>query len=525
MKLAVRWASPLVIGMLVVIAGFTMTGANEPRTRPTALLEESYRLIGQIDSPNRVYFLLPLTQAGSRIGTAQEEKWCKQMFQESFDVRDAWDRVALEKNALVALSFVNAAAAMDLLWRVEGPLADSRGDYPEDVRADGASTIFPNFFDSQMRTPGSGDAVENRLQATLGDIEHHAVHIGKTGEYPYHGMGSIIQKLDVRNGHQDAMNLIFGEALKFYSESKPKFRNRDSEFLGFLQAVVDKVSDPTLVHAAISELVTHLKSPTVQNDVSFQAEYRTANGDVVRFSDRNKSLLFRAVTLIRKQDPKLAKSIADEYPELKNAGEGMTYISGGVIEGSVSPDQAAAMRARMRQISLLSVIQAKQRNNPVEALDLTNELSDPGLKLIGVSDVLPGLMRVDAPAASAIYAERRTQLQEVADDQQRLQVLVALAKAAWAVKDDGDFKAFASRAFEQGSEMYREDYRQRPELRADLRRGYAELKDIVRFATAHNLNWAVDRIHSIQNVELRAHLLVFAAEGLAQQDKPDSNKD
>jgi hypothetical protein len=107
-------------------------------------------------------------------------------------------------------------------------------------------------------------------------------------------------------------------------------------------------------------------------------------------------------------------------------------------------------------------------------------------------------MRVDSAAASAIYAERRTQLQDVADDQQRLQVLVALAKAAWAVKDDGDFKALASRAFEQGSGMYSEDYRQRPELRAELRRGYAELKDIVRFATAHNLNWTVDRIHSTE---------------------------
>jgi hypothetical protein len=519
MKLAVRCASPLIIGMLAVMAGFTMTGTNEPRTRPATLLEESYLLIGQIDSPNRVYFLLPLTQAGSRIGASQEEKWCTQMFQESFDVRDPWDRVALEKNALVALSFVNAGAAMDLLWRVEGPLADLRGDYPEDVRADGASTIFPNFFDSQMRVTGSEDSIETRLQTTLGDIEHHAVHIGKTGEYPYRGMSNIIQKLDARKGHQDAINLIFGEAVKFYSESKPKFRNQDSEFLAFLQADVDKVSDPTLVHMAIGEFVTHLKSLTVQNEVSFQAEYRTANGDVVRFNDRNKSLLFRAVTLIRKQDPKLAKSITDEYPEFKNAEESMTYISGGVIEGNIPPDQAAAMRARMRQLSLLNVIQAKEGSNPIEALRLTNELSDPGIKLIGISDTLPGLMRVDSAAASAIYAERRTHLQDVADDQQRLQVLVALAKAAWAVKDDVDFKAFASRAFEQGSEMYRKDYRQRPELRADLRRGYAELKDIVRFANAHNVNWTVDRIHSIQNVELRAHLLVFAAEGLAQRDK------
>jgi hypothetical protein len=99
---------------------------------------------------------------------------------------------------------------------------------------------------------------------------------------------------------------------------------------------------------------------------------------------------------------------------------------------------------------------------------------------------------------------------------------VALAKEAWTVKDEDDFKSFANRAFEQASEMYREDYRHRPELRAGLRKGYSELKDIVRFATAHDLNWAADRIRSIQNIELRAHLLVFAAQGIAERKKTAS---
>jgi len=135
------------MGVLGVIVGFTMPPNHESRTQPTTLLEESYSLIGQIDVPNRVYFLLPLTQAGRTIGSSQEENWSTQMFRESFDVRDPWDRIALQKNALVALSVVNAPSAMDLLWRVEGPLPDAHGDYPEDVRADGASIIFPNFFD------------------------------------------------------------------------------------------------------------------------------------------------------------------------------------------------------------------------------------------------------------------------------------------------------------------------------------------------------------------------------------------
>lgn len=503
----------------LAMAAVATAGRNESETRATDLLEEGYRLGNQIESPNRVYFLGVLTQTANKIGAPQEERWCRQMFQESFDVQDSWDRIALEKNALVALSFVNARAAMDLLWRVEAPVAKASGIYTEDVRANAASTIFANFFDSQMNAAPSEDSSEDRLQVAMGEIRRHATHLGKTGEYPYRAMGSIIQKLAARKRHEGTINLAFGEAIKFYSESSPKFINQDEEFLEFLQAILDKVSDPALVHVSLSELIKHLEAPFSQVHVRFQAEYLMPADDVVRFTDRNKSLLFRAVPLIRKHDPGLAKSITDKYPEFTRAGEGMTYISQGVIYGSVPPEQSAAMRTRMRQTSLLSTIQIKQQSDPREALHLAEQLSDSALKLVATSEIVPGLMRTDPAAAKAIYAANRSHLQEISDEQHRLHATVALTKAASAVNDEDDFKAFSDTAFQQGAEMYGEDYRQRPELQAYQRRGYSELKDIVTFASAHNLNWTVRHVRSIQNIELRAHLLVFAAEGMAKRDK------
>lgn len=63
--------------------------------------------------------------------------------------------------------------------------------------------------------------------------------------------------------------------------------------------------------------------------------------------------------------------------------------------------------------------------------------------------------------------------------------------------------------------MYKTDYRERPGVRPDLRKGYSKLSDMTRFLATHDLAWAMDLIRSIQNTELRAHLLTFAADAIA----------
>ena len=277
------------------------------------------------------------------------------------------------------------------------------------------------------------------------------------------------------------------------------------------------MSDPVLVHAGIDQFVKSTKAPVVQANLSFEAEYRTREGDTIRFTDRNKALLFRALPIIRKADPDLAKSLATEFSNFNRASEDMTYISGGVVEGSFSPQETAAMHAKMRQISLLILIQARQQTDPVQASKLTSELSDGGVRVVAVASSLPGLMRVDPHAAKVAYNDQRSKLQEIGDDRARLTAAIALAKAASAAENEIDFRDFAGQAFSQAVEMYKADYRERPNLRPDLRKGYSKLSDLARFAAVHDLNWGMDRIHSIQNMELRAHLLTFAAGAIADE--------
>jgi hypothetical protein len=50
-----------------------------------------------------------------------------------------------------------------------------------------------------------------------------------------------------------------------------------------------------------------------------------------------------------------------------------------------------------------------------------------------------------------------------------------------------------------------------------VRQGYTELKDIVVFGVAHDLAWILPNITDLQDVQLKADLLVAAAQGVVQQ--------
>jgi hypothetical protein len=502
------------LAILAFLAGFTKVKGPESRSTANKLLDESFGLSNQIEDSSRVYYLLPLTQAGAKTQHPREREWCKQMFQAAQNVRDPWDRVALEKNAVVALSGVDSSAAMELLWRVEAPTPDERGNYPEDVRADAVVAVFPKYLDDKIKAGQTNDS-EARIHNALGEIHSHAIHIAQTGEYPYRAMERVITTLVQRKNEQSAIDLIFTEAGRFYSDTKPKFRNRDREFLVLLQTASNSVSNPVLVHAGIDQFVKNTKVPASQADVSFEAEYRTRAGDIIRFNDRNRALLFRALPSIAKADPGLAKSLTAELASFNKASEDMTYISGGVVEGSFSAEQTSAMHAKMRQISLLGLIRAKQQTDPSQAAKLTDEVTDDGLRVVAVASTLPGLIRVDLNAARVTYNDQRSKLQEMGDGPARLAATIALAKAASDARNESDFRTLGREAFSQAAEVYKTDYRERPDVRPDLRKGYSELSDMAQFLATHDFAWAMDLIRSIQNTELRAHLLTFAADAIA----------
>lgn len=516
MKRSISWSGvSFTLAALVIAAGFTKVGApNKPSS--VDLLDESYNLLHQIDDSRQAFLLLPLTRVGAKLSAPQERDWCMTMFRQSLKVREPWDRVALEKNALVALSAVSAQAAMDLFSQVEEPVPDANDKYPEDVRADAASQIFPNYFDQQMAA-AAGNA-ESVLQSIISDIGRETSRISKTGEYPYRASGKIIKKLEALKNHEAEINELFADAVKAYSEGKPKFRNRNAEFLVLLQnAKSVAVSNPSLYREGVRIFVQTVK--IFQDDVNYEADFRTPDGTIIKkFTDRRQALLFNAFPIVREVDPQLAKTLMEADRDLGKATDDMSYVPAGVIEGNVKPQQAAAMHSRMQQISLLAQIRSKQQTDPLGAKKLAESLQDAQIRFAGLSITLPGLMERYPAQAKAVYDDQRTQLQEFTGDVEKGQALVAFAKSAAYVKEEQEFRAISGSAFDLLVGAYRQDYRQRPDLRPDLHKGYIDLREIVRFTASRDQTLIVGRIRQVQDDELKAHLLVFAAEGASDHN-------
>lgn len=88
------------------------------------------------------------------------------------------------------------------------------------------------------------------------------------------------------------------------------------------------------------------------------------------------------------------------------------------------------MHAKMRQISLLDLIWAKQQTDPAQAAKLTDEVTDDGLRVVAVAS---NSARTD-PSGSECgengLQRPAQQLQEMGDDPVRLAATIALTKAA-----------------------------------------------------------------------------------------------
>ena len=171
------------------------------------------------------------------------------MGQQARLISDGWDRVAHEKNSLLCLSKIDPIAALHEYSTIEDPQSQVDGTFPEDVRADGAMTVFPRAWNSQATIPAKF--------AVLRDIEAEALRIGRTGEYPYEAMAGIIEAILATQADEatDKAEKIFRDALHSYREEPHKFINRDEEFKRFLEATKDKITDRALLAEAAQVFV------------------------------------------------------------------------------------------------------------------------------------------------------------------------------------------------------------------------------------------------------------------------------
>jgi hypothetical protein len=492
----------LILLQVVVLYAFAGTPENSSRPQALQLLQQSAALAKQVAPADEVYVLQALTGAAVTMKPAapDAEQLCIRMFDlaSSKEMDRGWNRVAQQKNAVTRLAMVNPVRAMELFSKIDAPQPDDDGEFPEDLRSSAAFNVFPRYWNATGL-------------AGLGAIEHQANAIGDTGEYPYRAMGKILTLLAKDPTTAEQRNAIFAKALAYYDTPNPRpFRNRNMQFLKLLQATPPPIVEKKIFSDALRALVRRIFSSP--KDVDYAEEINN-----VEFVDRGRALLFRAFTLIRSVDPAWAAKLKQQYQELKYATGKVESISASAIHQNVTPDQARYIHYKLAQETLPDKIDEKIAAGDVAgAKALAARLTDDHAHIVGIAKLLPTLAPADAQRS---YAAERTRLQAITDDVERVQAVVALAKAAYSIGEPDEAMDLSKSAFADALRIFTSDTRQRPQLHVQDWQGYAELRDLVTFGMQHQFPWTLSTIADLQDVRLKATLLAIAAQAIIAPEK------
>jgi len=470
---------------------------SKPLTSPTdvvdqnaalRLLDASYAASSKIEPTQRVYYLTYLTiiaadieskasdSESTALDTHRTRAWCNELFSLAFQMPLGPDRIATEKNALMQLSRVDAPLALSTLPQVEFPQPDAMGEFPEDVRADGAITIFQNLWEASKK---SGVPVSSRLK----QINSVAKHIEDTGEYPYRAMARIIQEL--ANTPDDNARIeassILEEAVQSYQRKEEfKFQNRRDEFLVLLQNVKPLVSIE-LYKQALHVFVGQITTGKPQQG-KYEAKAITKKTEV-SFSDSNRAFLFRVSPLINQVDHQWNQELVRDYPELAQADDEIVSFRAHKTSGIATAEERAQARQKKALEGEIQKIKELQKTDLPQAFARAQALPNPTIRI----NCLMALLDDGAQSATST-----PQIQSI-------KVLPELAATI----------------FKQGVTMFD----QAPNERANRRSGFNELARVTELYASCREGWLLERIQNLQNDTLKAYLLMYAAKGMAEPRK------
>lgn len=527
MMIRVRTLGGLLVIAIIIFFSLPPRNVESSRNQALQLINQSYAMSGHLNSFQRAYYLRTLL--GNSVGIVSDDQyrqWALEMFYRSLEISDVHHRIPLEKTSLVYLSAVDPEMTMQLFSSViekEKPQPGLDGTYVEDVRANGATAIFMNYWNSKK--------VSASQRERLDQIEREALRLPRTGgEYPYVAIGSIIAALaDAPSGElQKERTRIFTEALDFYEQEPQKFITRNRQFRQFLELTKNILNSDLLSQAAQVFVEKLLHGARDVRD--FQAEIWTHKDNlpfVTSFMDDRRELLFEAFPTLQK----LTSGLVDlsqkfpelqRFPELKNRGTGeVDFLAADYVQPGHEPSESQVLHSKALQASIAGQIRQVQENDPQFAMDLVSRLRDDVAHIEGYTALLPSVIKKSgSEEAQRIYRDERTRLQEIKDDDERLRATVALAEASYAVQDTRSLSDFLATGMEQGAVLFEEDSRLRPQLTPSERRGYRGVSELVTFGVEHSVTEVIDRIQQIQDTELKANLLAIEAKALKEAQSP-----
>ncbi|MFQ5777190.1 MAG: hypothetical protein ACE5IP_04200 [Terriglobia bacterium] len=483
--------------------------ASQPYGLPSQLLEEANAISRNFIPEERADLLLELSQFAVALDPPRANSWSLELFQiATNELAPGPYRAAMQKNALTTLARTDPMRAAEL-YTLQNPPARSGDSLPgEDVRSFGARTLFPLLWAKQA-------------EAALPKIEEIAVWLGSTGQYPYGAMTEIVLKVAETDPQKAAA--LFAQAVSFFPRD-PGIGNTNRRYIGFLLRTWE-VPGGGLLRQAIQEGLRALERDADTRTTSLYAEVTTAQGSI-RFESEAELLAYRLLPLIEQLDPDWAERVREDYPALRGAppitlGARLNIAAALALQpGDRNP---TAMGKALDEHRLMQITQMAERD-PKAALETAFSIRDPDRRAIALARTLPAYATADKEQAEARLRQSARYLDSMEPGREKLRLLVALARGYFALERVKDANQATARALDLGEELFAQDLQANPGTMAYAASGSEEMTTLVQWAAKNSADplTILSRIRQVRSELLRARLLVFFAQGLAEKESEPS---
>jgi len=476
---------------------------------PGSALAESYQLGRGLVPSERAILLNYLTRTAAEHHLACTASWAEENLRLARQLPMDWNRLAIEKNAVVALSYAKPDRAMTLLRSMDLPVSDGFG-FPEDVRSDGATIIFQNYW-SAHRPKG------------LPELRAEAVYLGQTGQYPYRGIRSIVVDLAAvlpkEPGQLPAVarSLVL-EAYSFY-EHGSKFQIEDDDFVEFLQALHTVLPMPLLKQGLDLAVERLLDTDRPLDKQNYVAHVQTDKGTAT-FHRRQEKLLFDLLPLVRAVDPDWAAQIVRRNPTLGQAdGYSGKELA---VEGIIQPGETASSEQQSYGLQQSRAKEAGQlaATDPEAAMRMAQTIADPSLRTVALANIASAVGSSAPSQAGEIEKAIANTLPAIKDSQDRLLALSAQAKAAAAAGDMAGFRDALNRCFTLGEELFEEELDAHPGRPTYTSPSYNALDGLVTSGASFDPTTTASKVDQVGDIALKAYLLQSLARALYAVQKP-----
>lgn len=496
------------LGVQPVLSGVTVSQkkaalAKKPDTKhaPQDILAACASYARSLVPEERAFLLMRIAYYASIHHFPQSEQWARQAFAVSSDLPESWNKLALQKNALVALAATQPMDALHLLGTLAAPEPNEKGmaKIPEDVRADAAVVIFPRAYRAEP-------------EKSLIPLVEVAAYLGRTGEYPYEAWGVLLP--DIAKDKPGIFGEVVSTAIRFYNTGEGRSRNHDQAYFDMVNAI-RSVANPGQMKQAVSTGVAYLQTEKPPKNDTYISVVGSG-GQRTGFDNRTKDLLYRWLPLVKEFD---SADYDDLVRKLNASGPPAKDSKYAAVEILTSPDKMTPKLKQWAQDSLQAQnVVNDASSDPDKAVRESTMIYSMALRSDALAKGAMTIPSKEMPQRRKLLAESKRDLDQVhTKDADYLQAVADLADAYAKSKMQQSALALVHDGLEQGTEVLDESADAQPNTVTMSLDGYRSLATLVKVGMKLDPAFTLQHVQNLRNLPLKVNLLVDIADALATQ--------